>query len=86
MKIKKSSNQEESRWEVGNEDGQFYLDRIADGALVIVDSKYYDPHDEGSEGILYIDPEDAEKFIAFIKAALEQYESGKENPYQIKKS
>ncbi len=61
-----------SRWVIKSDDSRYIINREVDGGLILLDCAVLEPNDPDSmEGLFYIAPEDANTFLATMKAALE---------------
>ena len=60
------------RWVAESQDGRFVIECRNDGCLIVVDCDHMNPNDDDSmDGIICIQPNDAEVFLTVMKAALD---------------
>ncbi len=72
---------EGSKWQAESESGQFVIDRVDDGGMILIDHALLDPDDDDCElGIFAIMPENAEEFLAVMRKAIELDSKGTQGP------
>ena len=64
------------RWIAESKDGRFVIECRHDGCLIVVDCDQMNPNDDDSiDGIICIQPTDAEAFLTVMKSALDLHEA-----------